>query len=90
MFQKQREFDSALFYFNKSLIMFKNIQRKPDIANVYNNISTSLSYLNKNNEALKYMDTSLVVWATHVKLDVLLANCQTLLKVSDSCPTLRG
>ena len=29
-------------------------------------------------------------WATHVKLDVLLANCQTLLKVSDSCPTLRG
>ena len=28
--------------------------------------------------------------ATHVKLDVLLANCQTLLKVSDSCPTLRG
>ena len=61
MFQKQREFDSALFYFNKSLIMFKNIQRKPDIANVYNNISTSLSYLNKNNEALKYMDTSLVV-----------------------------
>ena len=30
------------------------------------------------------------VAATHVKLDVLLANCQTLLKVSDSCPTLRG
>ena len=29
-------------------------------------------------------------WATHVKLDDLLANCQTLLKVSDSCPTLRG
>ena len=30
------------------------------------------------------------IMATHVKLDVLLANCQTLLKVSDSCPTLRG